>query len=563
MQFSMMGILRCAKDMLLVLLSSAATVLSFPDHDWSILAWGALVPLLLVIRRKPPGMGFGIATVWGMGFISGVFHWITHVPAYSWLHHALLILCFSLPFGFLGLAFTIANRNWGMVPALASVPFFWVSMEYLRSNLSFLSLPWALLAHTQYRYPAVIQWSSITGAWGITFLICLVNAAAAAVLAGILNSGVWRHSREVDGGSIRSVFQLTGLAGLAMFLLLLPAHMEPSGIEGSRNIKVSLIQANIPQESKWDPAHAAYIMEVYSELTRSAGLEKPHIIVWPETATPRSVTQDPDLFRQVQNLAKETGAWILLGSSQEQKFQGKEVKGLRHTNSAFLIDPDFKTPHLQRYDKMRLLPFGEYLPLKSIIPWAWIHVPDVQGYVPGREPLVFDAGGFRFGTTICWENIFPEMARHLVGKGARCIVNITNEAWFGETAAPYQFLAMSVFRAVENRVHVIRCANTGVSCIIDPEGRIQRRLADASGRDVFVRGVLTDVIATEPAESLYSRMGDWFAVMSVLVSAYLILFSAGRQGKSFPDGASAPFEPPSNAHPSCNSASGRHAFHAH
>jgi apolipoprotein N-acyltransferase len=172
-----------------------------------------------------------------------------------------------------------------------------------------------------------------------------------------------------------------------------------------------------------------------------------------------------------------------------------------------------------RYDKIRLFPFGEYLPYKHIIPWSAIGVPDVGGYVPGDQYTVFEQRDWRFSATICWENLFPDQVRQFVRKGAQFIVNITNEAWFGETEAPEQFLSMNVFRAVENGIFLVRCANTGISCIIDPCGRVLDRVKDENGKDVFVRGYVTGEIIPLQSNSLYTRYGDWFAWLCVIVSA--------------------------------------------
>jgi len=137
------------------------------------------------------------------------------------------------------------------------------------------------------------------------------------------------------------------------------------------------------------------------------------------------------------------------------------------------------------------MPFGEYLPHEDVIPWSWIKAGAIGNYLPGTEYTVFQLPEGRLSVTICWENLFSNLVRQFVKRGAQFIVNITNEAWFGETAAPYQFLSMSVFRAVENRVYVVRCANTGISCFIDPCGRVVDRVKDENGRDIFVRGIVT------------------------------------------------------------------------
>jgi apolipoprotein N-acyltransferase len=191
------------------------------------------------------------------------------------------------------------------------------------------------------------------------------------------------------------------------------------------------------------------------------------------------------------------------------------------SNSAYLITPG-KNLVRQRYDKVHLLPFGEYLPLNTVVPWHRLGIPKRANFEPGTKPFVFYLHGFRFAAPICWENIFPQIARAFVQNGAQFIVNITNEAWFGHSSAPRQFLAMNVFRAVENRRSVVRCANTGISCIIDSRGRVVDRVRDADGNDIFVRGVLIGQVVLSDAMTLYTRWGDWFVGLALAVWVLLL-----------------------------------------
>jgi len=233
---------------------------------------------------------------------------------------------------------------------------------------------------------------------------------------------------------------------------------------------------------------------------------------------------DRKIYANVWQAAREASASLLLGSSQQRKFEENKSKKFSYQNSAYLVQPVKRLVRHQRYDKIRLLPFGEYLPLKDNIPWASIGIPKIAGYVPGKEFTVFELPDFKFAVTICWENIFPNMVRRFVKGGAQFIVNITNEAWFGQTAAPYQFLSMSVFRAVENRVFVVRCANTGISCFIDSCGRVFKRVRNKDGKDIFVRGVLTASVVPLDSRTLYTRYGDWVVWLCVCgVITFMVL----------------------------------------
>ncbi len=174
----------------------------------------------------------------------------------------------------------------------------------------------------------------------------------------------------------------------------------------------------------------------------------------------------------------------------------------------------------QRYDKIKLFPFGEYLPYKKVIPWSFINVPTLGQYTPGNKFTVFKMPNIRFATTICWENIFADVVRKFVKQGAEFIVNITNEAHFGKTAAPYQLLAISVFRAVENGIYVVRCGNTGISCIIDPHGNISDRVKNVSGSETFIRGIGYGYVSPLKSKTIYTRYGDmivWISIAFVLI----------------------------------------------
>ncbi|NNL77992.1 MAG: apolipoprotein N-acyltransferase, partial [Desulfobacterales bacterium] len=408
--------------------------------------------------------------------------------------------------------------------ALFAAPFLWVALEYARSNLSFLALSWGLLAHSQYQNPLLIQITSITGTYGLSFLIVLVNAAITALLIIVL-SGL----RKTNVLLYESTSKITGkfvilAAAVCLVATLVYGYLQTSEAIIGKKIKISLVQGNIDQTKKWDRKYANFIMKTYADLTIEASKDRPGLIVWPETATPRSVNLDGRLNRLIRNIVKSANSYLLLGSSEGRKFKGTDPKNLKYFNSAFLFPPDTEQSKIQRYNKIRLFPFGEYLPYKKKLPWSFINVPNVDHYLPGKEYTVFNLPDYRFAVTICWENIFPDLVRQFVRRDAQFIINITNEAWVGETAAPYHFLAMNVFRAVENRVYVVRCANTGVSCFIDPLGRITARLEDTSGQDIFVRGVLSGHVIPLDSETFYTRYGDWIVILSIMGSiAFLVI----------------------------------------
>jgi apolipoprotein N-acyltransferase len=477
--------LKAVAAIFLSLLSGFFLYASIPPSDVGYLAWISLVPLFIAIGKRSAVQAFFLSFLSSIVFFTGIFNWILEITKYTLLHHTLLAIYLGSYFAVFGLAFALISRKHGLAAALFAAPFIWVSLEYVRSNLSFLALPWGLLSHSQYSHPEIIQISSVTGAFGVSFLVVMVNSAIAPLAFSLME--VVNKYKGLPRRLI-SLWWATALVVLTSALLILSVFYG-----------------------------------TYLELTQKASMHKPELIIWPETAMPGNLDRKSKLYGKLKGVAEKNGAYLLLGNSQRQKFADKKSEKRKYTNSAFLIHPDPKITEIQRYDKIRLLPFGEYLPYKERIPWSSIKVPDVSGYLPGNEFTVFKLPDFRFSVTICWENIFPDLVRRFVKAGAQFIVNITNEAWFGETAAPYQFVSMSVFRAVENRVFVIRCANTGISCIIDPFGRIVNRIKDEEGKEIFVQGVLTSTIIPLESKTFYTRYGDWLVWVSMLFTVIFLL----------------------------------------
>jgi apolipoprotein N-acyltransferase len=502
---------------------------AFPSIDLSPLAWVGLVPLFFVLSGKRPVAAFLLTYLGGIVFLLGIFDWILKLPGYTLLHHAILAIYLGFFFAVFGFVFAFLSGRFGFFAALFIAPFLWVPLEFARSNFSFLALPWGLLAHSQYRHPVVIQLASVAGAYGISFLIVLVNSTITAMIYpwAVKATGNGEGSTRLTRFQKRAV--AAGLLVLLVGLTVAYGHTVTSRpIPGDR-LQIAVVQGNIEQSKKWDPKYASMIMKTYTDLTIKAAEGKPALIVWPESATPRSISTDARLRAQIREVSRSAGAHLLLGSSQLEKFRVQDPKSARYLNSAFLISPEPGETKAQRYDKIRLLPFGEYLPYKDTIPWLHLKVPEVGNYLAGKKFTVFDVPPFRFGVTICWENIFPDLVREFVRHGAQFIVNVTNEAWFGPGAAPHQFLSMSVFRAVENRIFVVRCANTGISCFIDPCGRVLDRVRDQRGVDIFVSGVLQGTIVAACAKTLYAMFGDWLVLLCLMLSLTILLFALVRR----------------------------------
>jgi apolipoprotein N-acyltransferase len=426
-------------------------------------------------------------------------------------------------FGLFGLLFNLLCKKSGVTKTFFFAPFIWVSLEYVRSNLSFLSLPWVLLSHSQYQTLAVIQISSVTGACGVSFLILLVNASlSAAILAGAQRLKIVEISPSHRLSQKGTAFMFIATAALTGLVLLHGKMNLSRPIEG-KSLKLSVVQGNIEQAKKWDRRYRSYIIERYEELSREASKDRPKLVIWPEAATPGFVLKDMTLLMRITALVREMNTYFLIGSSEYPKFQKGRLEFGRFGNTALFFSPDGKV--LGQYLKIHLVPFAEYVPYEKLIPWPRFIVPQgVKGFeVPGDKITLFDLQGAKFGALICWEIIFPGLPREFVKSGAQFLINITNEGWFGRSAGPQHYVISSIFRAVENRVYVVRCANTGISCFIDPYGRIVGRVKDENNEDLVVRGVLTENVIPIESIAAYTRWGDWLAWICVGLSLTFII----------------------------------------
>jgi apolipoprotein N-acyltransferase len=489
-----------SSDLLLSLLGGTLLILSFPNFDLGILAWVALVPLLLAIDGKTPVEAYLLTCFAGVAFVLGMSYWIWIVPTFKLFAGVLAGFYIAQHLAVWGLGVAFICRRTSLPLALVA-PCVWVAVEYLRSHVSFLSLPWLLLGQSQHSSLALVQLSSLTGVYGLSFLIVLVNTAIAQALLDARRLGESAaHRPRVPRSVIVASMLLIGAFGYGAAVIARYRKAE--------TMKIAIVQGNIPQDRKWDRRYRQDILAEHARLTREVASQRPAMIVWPETAVPGDVLHDPTLREQVAAIARETGAYLLVGSSEYAKFSNQALR-TKHYNSMVLFGPGGDIAG--QYRKIILVPFAEYEPVPGLVQWPRTIVPAFGAFAPAEDYTVFAVGPLAVGATICWENIFPDLVREFVKRGANLIVNATNEAWFGETAAPRQFLAMSIFRAAEHRIAVVRAANTGISAVIDPLGRVVDRVHDAEGKAVFVSGALTADVPITTTRTFYTQHGDVFA----------------------------------------------------
>jgi apolipoprotein N-acyltransferase len=485
----------------LPILSALLLALSFSSFNLGLFAWLGLVPLFIVLESQSLRRAFFIAYFCGVIFWSLTVYWLIHVTL---LGQIILILYLAIYFGFFGCVIYY-SRLFGAYKRLFFLPASWVLLEYLRSYL-FTGFPWALIGFSQYKNLPIIQVADITGAWGICFLVVLVNAA------------LYLFLRRQAGIKII----LITLLGLGLFLGygFIKLNSKPDKCATQEQLKVSVIQGNILQDLKWDRAAATFIQNRYQGLTVAAAVDKPELIVWPESSVPGLWGRDEAEFEEVFSLGRQLNINLLVGAV--------SYFNQKYFNSALLINPQLAVPEV--YSKLHLVPFGEYVPLKNILPFLETIVP-IGDITPGREYTVFKQPA-NFGVLICFEDLFPEISREFIRRGARFLVNITNDAWYKESSAPYQHFAASVFRAVENRVYLARAANTGISGFIDPTGRILGVIRNDRGKEIFIQGYSSQNISLASGQrTVYNRYGDFFIVFCLLLDACVIIVLLLRKRK--------------------------------
>ena len=478
----------------LALLSAALLVVSLPSPDIGWLGWGALVPILLAIQGLSPGRAAALGLLTGVLASFGMYGWLFEVPSFD-LRHAVLLALYVGAYP----AIWASATSWALrrdIPLLLCAPALWLLIDYLRGHAGFLALPWGTLAQTQHRNLALLQTASMIGEHGVTFLVALGNAALAALCL----------RRERTYATVALLILVTAHAWGATELF------SPAS---GRSIRVAALQPNIQVGDRTTEAGREANLARLERLTREAASARPDLIVWPESAIPGDVS-DPALLHRLQQLSSDTAVPLILGAAEVEKFATGDnllTIGRRLFNTAHLFQPSGATS--PPYRKRMLVPFAEYVPQADVIPWPEWLAPRVTELTAGDSGQLFTiAPQMSVAALICWENLFSHLARESVNGGAQLLVQLTNDVWFGPTAAPRQHNLMSVMRAVENRVPVVIASNAGPSQLIDGYGRVV-----AATSNVFQESAITGAVALGGGGTVYSKTGDWF-VLFVLAGAF-------------------------------------------
>ncbi len=445
-------------NLLLSILSGILLGLAFPKADFYPLAWIALIPLLFAIyrsesRRESAFLGFSC----GLFFFGITLFWIMTLSEYVgfWGYAAWLGLIIYQSLFILLFCFILKLINFSKYEILI-VPILWVTFEWLRS-LGPYGVTAGDLGYSQCSLLPLIQIASFTSVYGISFLIVLVNTALAQIL-------IKRGRRE------------WGLAAFVLATLILVYIYGQRELQASSPltflspVKLAIIQPNIDQKTKLNYGKSNEIFNIHFEMSEEALKSKPDIIIWPESSVLFYLLHDKH-FEEIKKLAVSEKIWFLIGTPHYEYIDGRKFI----FNSVVAISPTGEVRG--RYDKKHLVPFGEYLPLRPIF---YPLLKDNLGlfeedFNSNPDTKILEVKNLKVGTMICFESTFPYVVKDRVRRGAEILLVITNDAWFKDSAAAYQHLNAGIFRAVESRKYLIQAANTGISAIIDPYGKILYR----------------------------------------------------------------------------------------
>ncbi|MCX5681129.1 MAG: apolipoprotein N-acyltransferase [Candidatus Omnitrophica bacterium] len=518
------------KKIFLCILSAIFLTLSFPKINLSLLAFVALVPLMLALDGLKAKKCFSLSYFCGALFFFMVFFWVLFVTR---LGTVFLLAFLSLYFGLFGLGYCWLSQK-RVLAKIFLIPALWVSIEYVRAHF-LTGFGWALLGHSQYQNLWLIQMADMTGVYGISFLVVMVNVIVTEpILLGLklaetgtsqfhLNATLRKIGAEAvfakQKPPLKEFFVSWAIVSLVFGASVVYSLLAlKNNFEGPK-IKVGVAQGNISLERRWRPQSRPFILRDYFAFSEELVKEKVDLIVWPESSYPGIQGEQPEFFALLKDFIAETKTPHLIGIITQE--------GNNYFNSALLFSSQGEV--VGRYDKLHLVPFGEYLPLRKKLPFLAGIVP-IDDFLPGNQYTLFKVsqrseGGKAFfcSVLICFEDTIPELASGFVKNGANLLVNISNDAWFGDTKEPFLHLQSAVFRSIENRRYLVRCGNVGVSCFVDPYGRIVSRV-EAQGKSAYVSGARAQDVFLINAKTIYTKFGDFFAyfcISGILVMAIL------------------------------------------
>lgn len=512
-------IILAALSGILVGISFPTLIFGFRLPEMGFIAWFALAPLFVAIRSAPPKraylLTFVSSLVWygiSMFWVYYALHDFGNIASFTSIVLVILLVVFMA--SYISIAPMAARYlDTRLKGGLAAwLPAAWVAVEICRNYFPFGGFPWANLTMSQWRFLPIIQIADITGIYGIIFLIVAVNVLITEIIETFFKDKRFFPIREAIVIFILFIFTL----GYGFYRL----YSIPLSLAGAPSLSLGIIQGNIPQDEKTLKERAMKNLDTYREGTRKIAESSVEMIIWPESSFPWIIKDDDTyLDPQVLGLPKEG-----LGEMPYTLFGAltKTADGL-YQNSAITVNAEGYIK--SRYHKTHLVPFGEYVPYRKMFFFARKLVETLGEFLPGDSSMPMNARPARPGVLICYEDIFPEISRQSALKGADVLVNLTNDAWFDKSSALYQHLALSIFRAVENRRFLARATNTGVSAIVMPTGKIMIE----SG--IYEPALIVSPVALWAKLTPYTLYGDWFAwglAVYVLLGFIVVLYKKRR-----------------------------------
>ncbi len=508
---------------------------SFPKFGLAGAAWLAPGLLLFTTLGQGGGRAFRLGYVAGLAQYLASLYWLLNIPvsvapifgwlalsAYLALYPALWVwLCWKIfPTRPLPAELSpILTLNWfqraGWLLACAAL---WVALEMVLGRF-LTGYPWLFLGMSQYKILPLIQIASVTGIYGVSFLVAWFSVSLASAGIALLARSTKRWDFAAD---LR--LPLLVVAAVVIFGVFKFANWP---VPQQRELKVALVQPSIPQTMIWDSKDNTNRFNQLLRLSELALATRPDLLIWPEAAVPEMLRYDEPTLAAVTKLAREHQVWMIVGSDDAEPSKDPATpKGTDYFNSSFLVSPTGQL--VAKYDKRRLVIFGEYVPLARWLPFLKYFTPIQGGFTAGDKPVFFEMPALRakVSVLICIEDAFPHLAREYVRDDTDFLVNLTNDGWFGEGAAQWQHAANAVFRAVENDVPLVRCTNNGLTCWIDRFG-VMREVYFGDSPDIYAAGFKTakiPLLSTKErrAPTFYNRHGDWFGWGCVGVAAILL-----------------------------------------
>jgi len=529
----------------LAFLAGIALASAFPKIGFVGMGWIGPGLLMAATLGKSGGASFRIGYVGGLGFYLATLYWLLFIPyrwhgiplapAAGWLALSAYLALYPACWVWLltNRKFEATRRQeprpgdfgviaggwvWRTLWAICGAVV-WVGLEMIVTRL-FSGFPWLLLGVSQYQMVPLIQIASITGVYGVSFLLVWVSltllSAAVILLQHPTSRVIWL---------VEIVAPIIVVALVFSFGLHQLRQRDPP----RRTLRVTLVQPSIPQTLIWDPSKDDERFRSVVQLSETALTNKTDLMIWPEAGIPKLLRYEKEIFEGVTGLARKYHVWLMVGADDAEPGRNStKPEDAEFFNSSFLIDPIGRL--VNGYKKQSLVIFGEYIPLVRWLPFMKLFTPIPGGFTPGDHPVAFELPELKVKTSplICFEDVFPQLVRRCVEQDTDFLVNMTNDGWFGESGEPWQHAACAVFRTVENRLPLVRCTNTGITCWVDSHGRVRQILRDNQGSVYGAGFMIADVPLLAEGEkrppTFYNAHGDWFGWGCVGISAVLLGF---------------------------------------